>query len=66
MDIGSLILIVFVLTFIYFIPSIIAKQREHYDTWAIFITNLFLGWTFLGWVISLIWATKKTLVRKIT
>ncbi len=48
MDIGPLILIVFVLTCIYFIPSIIAKQREHYDAWTIFIINLFLGWTFLG------------------
>lgn len=65
MDIGPLILIVFVLTCIYFIPSIVAKQREHYDTWTIFIANLFLGWTFLGWVIALIWATKKTPIKKI-
>lgn len=64
MDIGPLILIVFVLTCIYFIPSIVAKQRKHYDVFAIFITNLFLGWTFLGWVISLIWAMKRHQLRE--
>mgnify|MGYP001342097499 CR=1 FL=1 len=42
--------------FLYFAPWIVALNRQHKNTLAIFITNLFLGWTFLGWVAALIWA----------
>ena len=41
---------------LYFIPSLIAAQRKHHNTLAIFVLNLFLGWSFLGWVLSCIWA----------
>ena len=41
---------------IYFLPFIIAASRKHHNALAIFMLNLFLGWTFLGWVIALIWA----------
>jgi len=40
----------------YFAPALIAKLRRHYNTTAIFVLNLFLGWTFIGWVIALVWA----------
>jgi hypothetical protein len=38
----------------YFIPSFVAKGRNRAD--AIFMLNLLLGWTLLGWVGALIWA----------
>jgi hypothetical protein len=41
---------------IYFYPTQVAKLREHGNTQAIFIVNLFFGWTLLGWVIALVWA----------
>ena len=41
---------------IYFFPTIVAGLRDHHDQTAIFVMNLFLGWTFLGWVGSLIWS----------
>ena len=44
---------------IYFLPYIIAKYSNHKNLNAIFVLNLFLGWTFLGWVISLVWSFKK-------
>jgi len=44
---------------IYFIPFFVARNRGHKDVTAIGILNLFLGWTFLGWVIALVWAVKK-------
>lgn len=44
---------------IYFLPFIIALGREHIDSTAIFVLNLFLGWTFFGWVVALVWAVKK-------
>jgi membrane protein DedA with SNARE-associated domain len=40
----------------YFFPSIIAWQRRHHQTLAIFLLNLLLGWTGLGWIGALIWA----------
>jgi hypothetical protein len=39
---------------IYFIPTLMAKKNRS----AILVLNLFLGWTFLGWVIALVWAVK--------
>ena len=43
--------------FFYFIPSYIAQKRQHAQKTPILILNIFLGWTFIGWVIALIWAT---------
>lgn len=41
---------------VYFLPSIVASSRRHRSENAIIALNLFLGWTFLGWVGSLVWA----------
>ena len=38
----------------YFIPSIAGRRTKH--RWGIFWLNFFFGWTFLGWVIALVWA----------
>jgi len=43
---------------LYFLPSIIALARSKRDTTAIFVLNLLLGWTAIGWVIALVWALK--------
>ena len=45
---------------LYFLPSFMAKSRKHHQSDAIFLTNLFLGWTFLGWVVALIWSATAT------
>ena len=39
---------------IYFIPSIVGKDKR--NAGAIFVLNLLLGWTIIGWVGALIWA----------
>lgn len=41
---------------IYFVPSIVASDRKHSKFTAILVLNIFLGWTFLGWVVALVWA----------
>lgn len=41
----------------HFLPSIIALARGHHNGFAIFLTNLLLGWTVIGWVVALIWST---------
>ena len=42
----------------YFLPSIIALVRSKRDTLAIFLLNLFLGWSAIGWIVALVWAVK--------
>jgi hypothetical protein len=42
--------------FIYFLPVFIAGMRGHPNTAAIFVLTLFLGWSFIGWVIALVWS----------
>jgi Superinfection immunity protein len=41
---------------LYFIPTIVAAIRRHQNAEAILVLNLFLGWTFIGWVLALVWA----------
>jgi hypothetical protein len=41
---------------IYFIPSMVARKRKHEDFGKILALNFFVGWTFIGWVIALVWA----------
>jgi hypothetical protein len=43
----------------YFLPTLIARHVEHKNFSAIAILNLLLGWTFLGWVVALVWAVKR-------
>jgi len=42
----------------YFLPSIIALARSKRDVLAIFLLNLFLGWSVIGWIVALVWAAK--------
>jgi hypothetical protein len=43
-----------ILTALYFLPSIIGKDKR--DALGIFLLNLFLGWTLIGWVVAFLWA----------
>ncbi len=44
---------------LYFLPSIIAFKRQHSSRYGILIINIFFGWTFFGWIISLAWSVSK-------
>lgn len=46
----------------YFLPSIIALVRSKRDILAIFLLNLFLGWSVIGWIVALVWALKSDVV----
>jgi hypothetical protein len=48
----------------YFIPAIVASCRHHNATGAIIVLNIFLGWTFIGWVIALVWASTNDLRKE--
>ena len=45
-------------TLMYFLPSLVGLARGKRDLLAIFLLNLVLGWTVIGWVVALIWAAK--------
>jgi T4 superinfection immunity protein len=39
---------------LYFLPAILGRDKS--DATGIFLLNLLLGWTIIGWVAVLIWA----------
>ena len=41
---------------IYYIPAFVATSRKHPNELAIVVLNAIAGWTFLGWVGSLVWS----------
>jgi hypothetical protein len=41
---------------LYFLPTLVATSRGHPNRAAIFALNFLLGWTFLGWVVALVWS----------
>lgn len=49
-------LIISLVLFGYFIPTIIALLRKKKNALPIFILNLLLGITFIGWVTALVWS----------
>jgi hypothetical protein len=46
-------MLIWIIFSLYFLPTIVAGARGHHNTGSIFILNLFLGWTFIGWIIAL-------------
>lgn len=44
---------------VYFLPSILGRQRPNRGR--IFIINLLLGWTVIGWVVALVMAMNRDL-----
>ena len=52
-EIGLLIIVIFGL---YLLPSLISFLRRNKNWMAVFLLNLFLGWTGIGWVVALVWS----------
>jgi hypothetical protein len=46
----------FLMLALYFFPTIIALIRRKPNAGAILVLNFFLGWTFIGWIVALVWA----------
>jgi hypothetical protein len=44
------------LIIIYLLPAVVANFRGHQHLMPIFLLNLLLGWTILGWVGALVWS----------
>lgn len=48
-----------VLSLGYLVPYVVAHARGHNNRTPILILTLLLGWTLIGWVVALVWATTK-------
>ena len=53
------VLVVLLGVALYFLPSLIALEQRKRNGTAIFVLNLFLGWTLIGWVVALVWSVTK-------
>ena len=51
---GAIIIVIFLL--VYFLPAMVASSRDHQQKLAIFMLNLLLGWTAIGWILAIVWA----------
>lgn len=50
------LLAIILIVVLYFVPTIVAWRRDHRNMNPIFLLNLLLGWTFIGWVGALVWS----------
>lgn len=41
---------------LYFLPTIIGLASHKSSSLGIFLMNLFLGWTVVGWIVAFTWA----------
>jgi hypothetical protein len=51
--VGPELIILLLLGIPYFVPSIVAVVREMPNKGSTIVVNVFLGWTFIGWVVAL-------------
>jgi RsiW-degrading membrane proteinase PrsW (M82 family) len=54
-----LVIALFLVLAFYFLPTIMAIKRKSPHTTAVVILNLFFGVTLIGWIVSLILASKQ-------
>ena len=47
---------IIIVSIIYLFPTIIALSRGISGAAGVGVLNVFLGWTFIGWVVALVWA----------
>jgi hypothetical protein len=57
-DTGTGLVITAVVLALYLLPTIVAASRGVTNVGSIAIVNIFLGWTFIGWVVALAMAFK--------
>jgi Superinfection immunity protein len=50
---------------LYFVPIVVAVARKVTNQGTVAVINVFLGWTFIGWIVALAMACRtSTLVRE--
>jgi hypothetical protein len=56
---GSGGIVVIVVIALYFVPSLVAYNRRSLNRASVLVVNVFLGWTFIGWVVALAMAVSR-------
>lgn len=51
--------LIFLLGYLYFLPTLISYKYKHEHFNFIFVVNLFFGFSILGWIACLFWALMK-------
>ena len=64
MDILVSLWILALLIGVYFVPTIVATQRNVVNKWSVAVINAFLGWTLIGWVVALAMALRTATVAE--
>lgn len=59
------VVILLIIVIPYFLPAIIAFSKNRHNKSAVLILNIFLGWTFIGWVVALVWAVSNKNTQQI-
>jgi hypothetical protein len=52
----SIVLILLIGAGVHFAPTFVAIYRDSNSKLGVFLVNLLLGWTLVGWVAALVWA----------
>jgi hypothetical protein len=52
-------ILILLAAFFYFVPAIAAFTRQKRNAGAITVLNIFAGWTFIGWIVALVWAVSE-------
>jgi hypothetical protein len=60
----EILILICICVFVYFLPAIIAYGRDHHNSTSIFLLNLLLGWSVLGWIAAIIWAFTAVQVKQ--
>lgn len=60
----EMVLLIALFLGVYFIPVYVASAKQSKNFTSILLLNIFLGWTFIGWVAALIWATMAEASKK--
>jgi hypothetical protein len=55
-------MLVFAIVGAYFFPTIVAAARKVPNQGSVFVINLFLGWTLIGWIVALAMAARSRIV----
>lgn len=63
----ALIIIIPIVFFFYFLPTLVAISRWSINIWLVFILNFLLWWTLIAWIACIflaVWKTKKDLEKE--